>query len=274
MLKEIHNQMLLLEIKTEVIVIDDGSTNHQNLNESSCKKMGLSYYMNRKNIGRVATRQKLAKESKFEHLLFIDADMIPKTKSFLKKYEECLFLSENIVFGGYAYDPNGNRNHLLRYNYGIQREEKKANIRSRSPYKHIYSGNVLIEKELFLKTNHESNNRYGLDCVFSANLKKLGRRPLHIDNETFHNGIESNLEFINKTKEGVKTMFWLYQHNQITHRDNKLIRVFKLIEKWRLMVLFKWIGKIIIVPVEKLLIKNKAPMIFIDFYRLYHFSIS
>jgi hypothetical protein len=69
-------------------------------------------------------------------------------------------------------------------------------------------------------------------------------------------------------------MSWLYQHNQITHQDNKLIRVFKLIEKWRLMALFKWIGKIIIVPMEKLLIKNKAPIIFLDFYRLYHFSVA
>ena len=266
--------MHFLEIKIEVIVIDDGSTKHQDLNESSCKKMGLRYYMNKKNIGRVATRQKLAKKSKYDLLLFIDADMTPKKKSFLKKYEECVFLNEKIVFGGYAYDPNGNKNHLLRYKYGIQREGKKANIRSKSPYKHIYSGNVLIEKEMFFKTNHQSQNMYGLDCVFSANLKKLGLRPLHINNETYHNGIESNLEFINKTKAGVETMFWLYQNNQITHQDNKLIGVFKLIEKWRLMGLLKWIGKIIIVPVEKLLIKNKAPMIFLDFYRLYYFSVA
>ncbi len=263
-----------LEIKTEVIVIDDGSTKHRDLNESSCKKMGLRYSMNKKNIGRVATRQKLAKESKYDILLFIDADMTPKNKSFLKKYEECVFLNEKIVFGGYAYDPNGNNSHLLRYKYGIQREYKKANVRSKSPYKHIYSGNVLIEKELFFKTNHQSNNRYGLDYVFSTTLKRLGVKPTHIDNETYHNGIESNLVFLNKTKSGVKTIFWLYENNQITHQDNKLVLVFNYLKKWRLLGVFKWAGTLLIKPVEKLLLKNRAPMFFLDFYRLYHFSVS
>ena len=46
------------------------------------------------------------------------------------------------------------------------------------------------------------------------------------------------------------------------------------LKKWRLLGVFKWAGTLLIKPVEKLLLKNRAPMFFLDFYRLYHFSVS
>ena len=210
----------------------------------------------------------------YTHLLFIDADMIPKNATFLKKYLDFALTQTQVVFGGYAYEKDGNNKNLLRYKYGIKREEKKAAIRTKRPFKNIYSGNVLIKKEIFLKTNLVNDNRYGLDCVFSASMKNLKINPIHIDNETYHKGIESNMVFLKKAREGAKTISWLYENSQITHQDNRLVHVFKLIEKWRLLGFFKRIGKLLIILVEKLLIKNRAPMIFLDFYRLYHFSVA
>tara|TARA_X000000950_G_scaffold287436_1_gene399678 strand:- start:4250 stop:5119 length:870 start_codon:yes stop_codon:yes gene_type:complete len=274
LLDELHNQKDFLDKDYEVIVLDDCSNLYQNLIEKKCTENNFTYFRNDQNLGRVATRVKLAKKSKYTYLLFIDADMIPKRKSFLKKYQDFIFSKDKVIFGGYAYKQSENKAHFLRSNYGKKREEKKAKIRSKSPYKHIYSGNVLIEKKLFLETNHIDQNRYGLDYSFSISLKKLKIKPVHIDNETYHMGIERNVEFLEKSKEGVKTMFWMYKNNLMTEHDNNLVYTYKTIERWHLLGLFKKIGRLIIKPVERLLAKNKAPLFFFDFYRLYFFSIN
>ena len=274
LLDELHNQKDFLDKDYEVIVLDDCSNLYQNLIEKKCTENNFTYFRNDQNLGRVATRVKLAKKSKYTYLLFIDADMIPKRKSFLKKYQDFIFSKDKVIFGGYAYKQSENKAHFLRSNYGKKREEKKAKIRSKSPYKHIYSGNVLIEKNLFLETNHIDQNRYGLDYSFSISLKKLKIKPVHIDNETYHMGIERNVEFLEKSKEGVKTMFWMYKNNLMTEHDNNLVYTYKTIERWHLLGLFKKIGRLIIKPVERLLAKNKAPLFFFDFYRLYFFSIN
>ena len=274
LLDELHNQKDFLDKDYEVIVLDDCSNLYQNLIEKKCTENNFTYFRNDQNLGRVATRVKLAKKSKYTYLLFIDADMIPKRKSFLKKYQDFIFSKDKVIFGGYAYKQSENKAHFLRSNYGKKREEKKAKIRSKSPYKHIYSGNVLIEKKLFLETNHIDQNRYGLDYSFSISLKKLKIKPVHIDNETYHMGIERNVEFLEKSKEGVKTMFWMYKNNLMTEHDNNLVYTYKTIERWHLLGLLKKIGRLIIKPVERLLAKNKAPLFFFDFYRLYFFSIN
>jgi glycosyltransferase involved in cell wall biosynthesis len=272
LLKSLNNQIKSLDAIIEIIVFDDGSTLHQISNKTVCRSMGFVHIENKENLGRVASRKKLAEMSKYQYLLFIDADMIPKNETFLMKYHDFALTKAQVVFGGYAYEKEGGNKHLLRHKYGIKREEKNAVIRTKRPFKNIYSGNVLIKKELFLKTNKVKNNRYGLDCVFSASLKNLKIIPIHIDNETYHNGIESNTEFLKKAREGAKTIAWLYKNNEITYRDNGLVYVFNLIEKTGLVGLFKLIGRITIKPIENLLSKNKAPLFLFDLYRLYHFT--
>ncbi len=272
LLKSLSKQIKSLDAIIEVIVFDDGSTLHQLSNKTVCNSMGFLHIEHKENLGRVASRKKLAEMSKHQYLLFIDADMIPKNTTFLKKYHDFALTQAQVVLGGYAYEKDGSNKNLLRYKYGIKREEKKAVIRTKRPFKNIYSGNVLIKKELFLKTNKVKNNRYGLDCVFSASLRNLKIIPIHIDNETYHNGIESNTEFLKKAREGVKTIAWLYQKNEITYRDNGLVYVFNMIEKIGLVGIFKLIGQIAVKPVESLLSKNKAPLFLFDLYRLYHFA--
>jgi len=265
-------QIKSLDADVEIIVFDDGSTVHHMSNKTVCGKMGFEHIENKENLGRVLSRKKLAEMSRYQYLLFIDADMIPKNATFLKKYLDFALTQTQVVFGGYAYEKDGNNRNLLRYKYGIKREEKKAAIRTKRPFKNIYSGNVLIKKEIFLKTNLVNDNRYGLDCVFSASMKNLKINPIHIDNETYHKGIESNVVFLKKAREGAKTISWLYENNEITYRDNGLVYVFNMIQKTGLVGLFKLIGQIAIKPIENLLSKNKAPLFLFDLYRLYYFT--
>lgn len=255
----------------EVLVIDDGSSIHHDENKLKCFEHGFKYSVNSVTIGRVGTRILLAKDSKNKHLLFLDADMLPKSTSFLETYVKCLLSSEDAVFGGYAYESYEKSNALLRNKYGKKREEKKALLRNKKPYLNIFSGNMLIKKSVFLRTNILNKNKYGLDLLFAAQLEKLDIIPLHIDNETLHRGIESNAIFLNKTKQAVKTLHDLHQNNLVSEKTSQLIKAFLWLKKLYLLNAFKIVANIFIASTEKFLLKNKAPLFLLDFYKLYHF---
>ena len=107
LLKSLNNQIKSLDTIIEIIVIDDGSTLHQVSNKAACSSMGFIHIENKENLGRVASRKKLAEMSKYQYLLFIDADMIPKNETFLIKYHDFALTKAQVVFGGYAYERGG-----------------------------------------------------------------------------------------------------------------------------------------------------------------------
>ena len=88
LVKDLHLQCLESKIIFEIIIYDEASTDRKvSLENSKLNKLSNVYYKRNKiNIGRSAIRNKLAAESKYKWLLFIDADVIPKTKNFVKKY--------------------------------------------------------------------------------------------------------------------------------------------------------------------------------------------
>ena len=260
----------------EILCYDDGS----NLFEEQNKRIGslknVTYKKFSSNIGRTAIRQKLANNASFDWLLFVDADMMPKTERFIKNY--LIFQKESpekvICFGGYAYKSTVKSKSLLRYRYGKKREEIAAKRRSEKPYKNVLSGNVFIKKSLFLEVNAVLQNRYGLDPLFSARLQDLKIVPYHIDNEVCHNGLETNSTFLKKSKEGAETIGWLYHKNHITKNQSQLIYTYEWLRKWKLLGIFKTLSQCAIKPTEKLLSIGKAPLFLFDFFRLYYFFIS
>ena len=71
LLKSLNNQIKSLDTIIEIIVFDDGSTLHQISNKTVCSSMGFVHIENKENLGRVASRKKLAEMSKYQYLLFI-----------------------------------------------------------------------------------------------------------------------------------------------------------------------------------------------------------
>ena len=79
---------LLSDFEYEILVADDGSTDlstittNRKINEiENCR-----YIEREKNVGRSAIRNFLAKEAKYEWLLFIDSDLHIDNTDFVKKY--------------------------------------------------------------------------------------------------------------------------------------------------------------------------------------------
>jgi hypothetical protein len=139
--------------------------------------------------------------------------MIPGTaEAYLHKWVPLTKISR-VICGGTIYSdtPPGDPDKLLRWKYGKWREQIKASERNKNPHARFSTFNVLIDKSVFSKIRfNEELKQYGHeDTLLGYQLKKAGIGILHIDNGLIHEGIESNLDFLNKTKLGIENLSML-----------------------------------------------------------------
>ncbi|SRR5690606_33543962 len=278
LITELHQQCRdIPHLKYEIIVYEDGTTNraildlHKNLT-------GIKYYYYTKNIGRTAARNFLAHKAVFNTLLFLDADTLPRTKTLIKKY---ITISQkanqpSAIFGGCSYKADSySKDNSLRYYYGKKREENSAVKRNKNPYTYVFSGNFIIEKKLFLSLKIPLTNIYGMDNYFSYLLKKNNVEIIHIDNEIIHLGIESNIDFFNKSLTSAKyrkeNMLECYEI--IT--SNSLLKTYNQLNFFPLNILLKGSFKLLDNTLKKLFFKPVPSLRAFDLYRLlYLFNLN
>lgn len=263
---KLHSQSLQAGIAFEIIVLDDKSPNGSIINRT---KENVLYLQNESNLGRTATRKKLAETAKYNTLLFLDADVIPVSDSFIADYIPHIN-TKTVILGGIAYiDQIPENNKELRYKYGKLREEKSVTERNRNPYGAVLSGNLFIPKDIFLENNYaENNNLYGLDIYFSYRLFKNNYKVLHIDNAVYHIGLEDNDVFFNKTLNAVVSRKQLLANAQGIENINGLLKQYLKLKKYKLTAITGFFFKLI-EPLLKYMILKKDPNLFcLDIYRL------
>ncbi|TRW22973.1 glycosyltransferase family 2 protein [Flavobacterium zepuense] len=270
LVKALHSQCLQSGVVFEIIVADDASapefsiTNKEILQLQHCRLI-----QHTANMGRTLTRKQLANEALYGTLLFLDADVLPADDNFINRYLPFIGKKNELVVGGYAYLPApGNSKPLLRWHYGISREQKTATERNQHPYGSIFSGNFLTQKAVFLEHNYPYNhNFYGLDMYFSYSLYKSTVDIVHIDNPIYHLGLESDTVFFNKCLESVRVRKDLLADKEGIEDINSLLRHYKKLKKLNLdkaaALAFK-----ITEPVLKKLILNNHNLFCLDLYRL------
>lgn len=199
----------------EIIIGDDGSSAEFRNKYRSLEGEGIRIISSEKNIGRAAIKNRLALEAKGDYLLFIDADtMVAGTaEAYLRKWIP-LLPRARVICGGILYHESkpGDPDRLLRWKYGRKREQRKASDRNKNPHANFSTFNVLFEKLVFDKIRfNEELRQYGHeDTLMGYQLKKAGIDIFHIDNGLVHEGLETNREFLNKTKLGIENLSKLY----------------------------------------------------------------
>jgi GT2 family glycosyltransferase len=200
---------------TEILIGDDASSPEFRKKYNSLEGNGVRVISTEKNIGRAATRNRLAMEASGNYLLFIDADMRLQgtAEAYLLKYISSMG-NADVISGGinYSDNPPGDPDILLRWKYGKWREQKKAYDRNKRPYSDFFTFNVLIAKSVFSRIRfYEELKQYGHeDTLLSFQLKNAGINILHIDNCLIHEGLESNREYLDKVKLSIENLSMLY----------------------------------------------------------------
>ncbi|MBO6080322.1 MAG: glycosyltransferase family 2 protein [Bacteroidales bacterium] len=240
LVSELQAQLNESNIEYEIIISDDASsdTSVRYHNSLLAEQYHVQYIQNEQNIGRSKIRNSLADAAKYPTLLFMDCDARVKSSDYISNYIR--FLQENnlqgtdfVVLGGLSYrEMRPEKTKLLRYRYGIKREVRPAYERNRDPYRAFTPFNMLIAKSVFEKCRfEESLKQYGYeDTFFGIELKKCGIPVYHIDNELYHEGIDTNELLLDKVAAGVANLVNLQSHNKL---DDKFLAVSTLLATYQ-----------------------------------------
>ncbi|MCX6325232.1 MAG: glycosyltransferase family A protein [Bacteroidia bacterium] len=216
----------------EILIGDDGSSPEYMEKYRSLEGDGVKVITSEKNIGRAAIRNRLALEAKGDFLLFIDADaMLPGTaEAYLLRWLPMMTFYRVLCGGTLYYDSApGDPDKLLRWKYGKRKEQRKAAERNKHPHAGFSTFNVLIDKTVFSKIRfNEELKQYGHeDTLLGYQLKKAGINIFHIDNGLIHEGLESNKDFLNKTKLGIENLSKLYDNVTDKKAFSETVRILR-----------------------------------------------
>jgi len=218
-------QAVAANISFEIICLDDGSSTETNTeNETINTLQNASFEALQQNIGRSAIRNLLANKATKKWLLFLDADVLPVHDSFIRKYVEQA-QKATVFCGGIRYKESLDHLSFLRYKYGKKHEEKSLLTRVENPNKYFFTANFLIEKDVFQTVSfNESLVQYGYeDLLFSKALNGTNRQVCQIENPVFHCGIDTNLEFVKKTKQALENLSLLRKQQFVGGKDTRIL---------------------------------------------------
>lgn len=196
----------------EILIADDASDNAEVIrqlniigNQEGCRLIRL-----KENVGRAAVRNMLAREAKYDKVLFIDAGVDINNQDFLQTY--ILHANDaDIVCGGWKTEVGAETAKAnLRAKYELDCEKNHTPLqRNKHPYRSFRTVNFLVHKDILLNNPFPADmTGYGYeDVVFGKQAEKAGCTVLHIDNPVVYKSYEDNEAFVSKTIQSVNTLY-------------------------------------------------------------------
>lgn len=271
---ELHKQCLECKIDFEILCQDDTSNliepDNQKIN--SLKNCGFSE--NKLNLGRGKNINSLAEKAQFDWLLIMDCDTFPTKNNFIQHYVSQINKNEKVVFGGIEYQKEKpSNNQLLRWIYGSVRESLSVAKRNSNPNGNALTSNILIQKSVFVSNPfEESITKYGYeDLVFLSDLKKKGILVKHIDNPTYHLGLETSQQFLEKTKTALENLKLITETTSLDPSESKLLRVSNVLKSLYLASFIAFIFHTTERKIERNLLSRKPSLLLFDLYKLGYF---
>lgn len=268
---ELQKQCLENKIHFEILCQDDASKESLADNQKINSIKNCNFSTTNSNLGRGKNRNKLADKAQYEWLLFMDCDTFPTQNNFIGNYVSQIKKQEKVVFGGIEYQKGKPSNdQLLRWIYGKARESLSVAKRNTNPNESALTSNILIKKNIFLSNKFdESITKYGYeDLVFLSTLKKKGILVKHIDNPTYHLGLETSQQFLDKTKIALDNLKILAETKSLGSSESKIIRTYIFLKKLYLVDVIAFLFKKGELKIEHNLLSKKPSLLLFDLYKL------
>lgn len=275
LVKELYEQCFESKIDFEILCQDDASNQFVDENHKINNIEHCDFSRNNSNLGRGKNRNNLAKKAGYEWLLFMDCDTFPTQDNFIQNYISQIYKEQGkVIFGGIKYQrEKPETNQLLRWVYGNARETIPFEKRNSNPNSNALTSNLLIKKEVFFsKPFDESITRYGYeDLVFLSDLKKKGFVVKHVDNPTYHLGLETSKQFLEKTKIALENLKTITQSYTLDSSESKLWRTYNFLKGLYLVDFATFIFKKVEMKIENNLLSKNPSLLLFDIYKLGYF---
>ncbi len=228
---DLYTQCGDLKIDFEIIVLDDASNKYITENKAISEYPFCRFIINAENSGAAKNRNKLVLMASFPYILLMDCDAQITDNKYIERYLENIDKSDVIV-GGVMYDnKRPEKEKILRWHYGRNREYISPVVKNIQPYKSFSSFQFLTKKDILI--NHpfdESITDYGHeDTLIGYEFLKAGISILHIDNPLIHTGLEDNAIFLEKSLVSASKFFT----NPAFRQDSllKSIKIFRVFDR-------------------------------------------
>ena len=230
------------DLNYQVIVLDDFSNKEfRALNSEVSELFHVSYIELSENYGRAKVRNKLASLASQPWLLFLDGDsMIPDEDTFISRYIIATQSAGDIFYGGREYlKAMPKQEYQLHYHYGSKTESRNVSFRSKNPVLSFHSNNFLIKSDVFnqIKFNEEIQGYGYEDIAFAHQANQEGAVIVHLNNPIIHNQLDNNNEFLIKSQNALKNLFFLYSHRLIP--STRLISTYLKLKKMLILLPLK-----------------------------------
>ena len=238
---EVQQQATKAGIAFEILCFDDASTQRYTNNDKINGLEHARYEILEANIGRSKIRNLLAKTARYNWLLFLDTDVLPKNKKLISNYLPYLDSEPKVVNGGILYQViRPDKRRVFRWFYGRKREALSAKKRRKNPYLSLLTLNFAIHKSIFNKVafNEEIPNLRHEDTLFSYDLMQAQIPIIHIKNPVYHLGIDVFQTAIRKENESLIALKFLTDHKLLAPNYLRISKLFDLLKKLHLVGLF------------------------------------
>lgn len=275
----LDHQLAQAGIPYEIILVDDCSDDLdiREKNPHLVQLKNIQYIQNQENMGRAKIRNLLAAKAQYPYLLFIDCDAMVGNQDFIKKYIDAIEKMRPqaccVINGGIAYrNEKPDNQYFLRWYYGKRREEESAEQRNKRPYHHFTPFNVIISKSVFEEIQFDEKlTTYGHeDTLFGYQLQQKQIPYLHIDNPLYHDGMDTNEEYLKKIRLSIDNLIYIFENQNINHSFLKENRLLKTYQQCKKLGLDKLVGRLYEKKAEKMQqhLSQKPCMPLIDWYKL------
>ena len=252
---ELHKQCLECAIDFEILCQDDASHSELNIENYKINSLTNCNFTELKvNIAHRQNRNFLANKAQYENLLFIDGDSIVIRSNYISSYISWV-TNFDIVYGGRIHPQKcPSNNQKLRWKYGKFIEDKKVEKRNSAPFQSLLFNNTVIKKAWFDKVKFDSQLiKYGHDDTqLSCQLSKFNLKLKHIDNPVEHGDIDSNEDYLIKSKSSIENLIVLFEEKKINADFSRLMSLLLVFNKLHLTYLISVIYK----NIEGYLINN------------------
>ena len=232
LVRDLHLQAEQLGVDYEIIVADDASPiaeyrekNREINTLPHCRLVELE-----KNVGRARIRNRLADEARYGWLLFMDSDAEVISDSFIVDYLK--HADADVVCGGLCHaDVLPSPEVSLRYAYEKRADKRRAaRYRAQRPYEQFITFCFMVRAEVFHSIRFDDSiTEYGHeDTLFGVELERRKACIRHIDNPMRQGGIETNKEFLEKTRAALRNLALLEDCMQ---GHSSLLRLYELLRR-------------------------------------------
>lgn len=260
----------------EILIADDASDDAEVASQLDIlgQQKGCRLIRMKENVGRAAVRNMLAREAKYDRVLFIDAGVDITNPNFIHTY---ILHAEDadIICGGWKTEVDSQTAiSNLRAKYELSCEQNHTpKQRNRHPYRSFRTVNFLAHKDILLKNPLPADmTGYGYeDVVFGKQTERAGCTILHIDNPVVYKSYEDNTAFVCKIMQSVNT---LYIYRERIGHYSKLHAIAERVRKLRLASLIVLIYRLRSESWKRQLCGNRPSMRILSLLKLgYYLSL-